>query len=98
MTFSGLMAPAALVLASLCLVWFIAYRVSDHWEHRRFRRQLDLASLETFYRLYGEFFAIWKLWDAALRYPTCVPSQGDHRRELLLRATAAEGSLEALLV
>ena len=98
MTFGNILGAAALALVSAGLIWFVGNRIADHWEHRRFRRQLDVASLETFYRLYGEFFAIWKLWDAALRYPTCVPSQGDHRRELLLRATAAEGSLEALLV
>jgi hypothetical protein len=98
MTFSSLAAPAVLVLASLCLIWFIGYRISDRREMQRFRRQLDLASVEAFYKLYGEFFAVWKLWDAALRFPGSVPSQADHRRDLLLRATVAEGSLEALLV
>jgi hypothetical protein len=28
---------------------------------------LDLAAMEQFYKIYGEFFAVWKLWEDAIQ-------------------------------
>lgn len=71
------------------------------------RRDRDLAAAAELYRVYGDFFAAWKVWDAHLREvnesPTAqMPRLGlpdDQRRsELLTHAAQAEGGFEALFI
>jgi len=81
------------------LLWFVGSRLTFVWEDRKRRRESDLAAMETFYRLYGEFFAAWKLWDSHKRKG--VPGKGKPHElqwELLERVERAEGGYEALLV
>ena len=69
------------------------------WDGLRRRREADLDALGTFYATYGEWFAIWKLWEAKTEKK--YPSKGDEkdaRDELLRSATATEGKFETLLV
>jgi len=80
------------------LAWLVGTQVSYVWDERRRRRESDLAALATFYRLYGDFFATWKLWTSHQGYAdkVCPP---DHAQwSLLERAEEAEGGFEALLV
>ena len=53
---------------------------------------------KAFHNLYGEFFAVWKLWNYYVRDigPEAFP--GGSRWKLLERASAAEGSMEAILI
>ena len=48
--------------------------------------------MEQFYKIYGEFFAVWKLWDDAIQ------QNSGKRDELFERIAAAEAQLEALIV
>jgi hypothetical protein len=86
-------------LATLLGGWLIGQRVSDHWERKKKQRELDLAALVQLYGSYGEFYAVWKAWNA--HCSTGGPglaAPADVRWQLLARATTAEGIVEALLV
>ena len=99
-TIWGDLAVAAFgALVAALLLWGVGYRLTFMWEDRKRRRELDLAAVETFYRLYGEFFAAWKLWDSHERKG--VPGKGEPRElqwELLEQVERAEGGFEALLI
>lgn len=41
--------------------------LASRWNFFLKQRELDLAAVHQFYGLYGEFFAVWKLWHSALR-------------------------------
>jgi hypothetical protein len=56
---------------------------------------LQLSSLQQFSVAYGEFFAVWKLWN---RLERDVVSFEDRRWKLLKRAAAAEATIERTLV
>src|SRR5258708_22594696 len=62
------------------------------------RRESDLAAVATFYRLYGEFFATWKLWSAYKDSEVGIGVPDNPRWLLLERAEVAESGFEALLV
>jgi hypothetical protein len=89
--------PIIAVIITLTAGWLIGQRVTDHWERARKRRELDMSALGELYRCYGEFYAIWKAWNRYCRLmdPSAAPPNASW--DLLLRATAAEGSVEALL-
>lgn len=89
-------------VVTLGLGWFIGQRLSIYWAIRQKRRELELAAVSEFYKLYGEFFAVWKLWNEFCKGSSSIKqsqSLGDSTRwELLQRASNAEGSLESLFV
>ena len=80
------------------LAWLVGNRLSFKWDLRRKYRELDVESLQEFYRLYGEFFSLLKLWDSWKR--RAIPDTTDQPAldHILERATNAEGRLEALLL
>ena len=93
----AIITPIITAVVTLLAGWFIGQRVTDRWERARKQRELDLSTLGELYKSYGEFYAIWKAWN---RY--CDPrfsrlSNPEIPWELLLRATAAEASVEAML-
>jgi hypothetical protein len=79
----------------LALTWLIGQRLSYQWSIRQKRRELQLASLQQFYAAYGEFFAVWKLWN---RIDPKEASHAERRWELLKRSAAAEAIIEGTLV
>jgi hypothetical protein len=79
----------------LALTWFVGQRLAYQWNVRQKRRELQLASLQQFYLAYGEFFAVWKLWN---RLERKAPTFDDRRWELWKRAATAESTVEATLV
>jgi len=77
------------------LAWFVGNRIGYRWDEIRRRRESDLAARDQFCKVYGEFFAIWKLWDAHKRYGVGAAA---HTQWILLeRAEGAEGAFEGLL-
>lgn len=42
--------------------WLVGQRLTVYWAIRQKRRELELSAVNEFYKLYGEFFAVWKLW------------------------------------
>jgi hypothetical protein len=95
---AGLAAGVALI--TLVLTWFVTTRVTANWNLRQKQRELALSSADQFYALYGEFFAIWKLWDQHLRSAADLPADGaaETRQQLLERTLAAESGVEAMLL
>jgi hypothetical protein len=79
------------------LAWLVGNRLSSEWALRQRRRENSLASVAEFYRLYGEFFALWKLCNYAFR-------DADHEMDegalwdLMRRAAALEANGEAILL
>jgi hypothetical protein len=79
------------------LAWLVGNRLSSEWAIRQRRREHSLASVAEFYRLYGEFFALWKLCNYAFR-------DSDHEMDdatlwdLMRRSAALEANGEAILL
>lgn len=80
---------------TIALGWLVGHRLTMRWNLRQKQRELDLMTAHDFHKLYGEFFAIWKLWNYSLRAECgCTVTRSD----LLVRACAAEGAVESLFV
>lgn len=79
------------------LAWLVGNRLSSEWALRQRRRENSLASAAEFYRLYGEFFALWKVCNYVFR-------DADHEADdatlwdLMRRAAALEANGEAILL
>lgn len=85
------MAAATGVVAAIVGSWLALY-----WNTRQKQRELDLSTAESFHRLYGEFFAVWKLWNYFIRDVGERELSGASRWEILKRATDAEAGVEAI--
>jgi hypothetical protein len=79
----------------LASTWLVGQRLTYEWNVRQKRRESQLSSLQQFYLAYGEFFAIWKLWN---RLDQNATTADERRWELLKRSSAAEAIIEAILV
>lgn len=91
--------PSILVaVVTLSLGWLVGQRLTVYWAIRQKRRELELAALTEFYRLYGEFFTVWKLWAYCQNSNLDLALPDFTRWELLKRASTSEGALESLLV
>jgi hypothetical protein len=88
----------AIALLTLLLGWFVGSRISSHWTLRQRRKELDLEAARNLHSLYGEFFAVWKLWNYYIRDigPDVFPEAS--RWELLDRACTAEAGVESMFV
>ena len=76
-------------------------RIIAYWDIRKKRQELDIAIAREFHKLYGEFKEVSRLWRAftftgdrnqQLIFPDTT------RLDLLKRANASEGSVEAIVV
>jgi hypothetical protein len=73
--------------------------LSSAWARSQKRKEFDLATLEQFQRLYGEFFALYHLWDD-LKQDKFVKSEKtseDFVNDIIQRAYRIEGNMEAVL-
>ena len=82
---------------SAILAYGVGNRLTAYWSVRQKRRESALVLGTEFSELYGEFFSVWKLWNAA-RDDAERGAPSDQRWSLLERAAAAEGRMEALVV
>jgi hypothetical protein len=62
--------PLFVPLLSLGLAAVAGHRLSNKWDERRKRRELELALVNGFYHSYGEFCAVWKYWNQSLDFGT----------------------------
>lgn len=85
-------------LIFLGLGWLVGKRLTVLWSRQQKSNEQDLDAVREFHALYGEFFALWKLWNYYLHDlgPQALP--GASRWELLDRACKSEAKLEATLV
>ena len=79
------------------LAWLVGNRLSSEWAIRQRRREHSLASVAEFYRLYGEFFALWKLCNYAFRDSDGEPDDAT-QWDLMRRSAALEANGEAILL
>lgn len=89
----------SVALLTLGLAWFIGNRLSVKWNLIQKRRETDIANVQQFYSLYGEFKEVSKIWrvikrnrDSSLVFPS------DSRWSLLARACAIESKNETIVV
>src|SRR5208283_5394211 len=47
----------------LLLAWGIGQRITTAWNIRQKQKENNLENAREFHRLYGEFIAIWRLWN-----------------------------------
>ena len=80
---------------TLLLGWLVGQRLTYRWNIRQKRREAQLSTTQQFYSAYGEFFAVWKLWN---RLGGDDSAREDRRWELHKRAAAAEAAVEGTLV
>ena len=78
--------------------WLIGQRLSNYWSYRQKQKEIDLSAAQDFHRLYGEFFAVWKLWNYFIRDVGATNLPGATRWELLKRACDAESFVERVFV
>jgi len=97
-TVSALTVALFTVLVGSILAWLIGTQVTYLWDDQKRRRESDLAAVATFYRLYGAFFATWKLWSAYKDSEGSIGVPDNPRWLLLEKAEVAESGFEALLV
>ena len=86
------------VIAGVLATGLVGAELGFLWNLELKRRESDLATLKVFRDLYGEFFAVWKLWNCYIRDigPDAFPDAS--RWKLLERAAASEGGMEAILI
>ncbi|WP_058187341.1 hypothetical protein [Terracidiphilus gabretensis] len=70
-------------------------RLTAYWNLRQKRRELQLSALQQFYGAYGDFFAVWKLWNRLDRESKDAP---ERTWELHKRAASAEAIVESTMV
>lgn len=82
----------------LGLTWFVGQRLTVYWNLRQKRKELQISTAHEFQALYGEFFAVWKLWNYYIRDigPGYFPEIS--RWDLLERASNAEARMESVFV
>ena len=83
-------------LTAAVLAFGVGNRLSARWAIRQKRREMAISATYEFHRLYGDFFATWKLW-----YYTLGASPQHHheyRWELIKKAAASEAGVESLFV
>ena len=84
----------------LLLSWVFGQKIIAQWDVIKKQRELDLAVARDFQKLYGEFKEISRLWRICgyrgerpnIKLPELMAA------ELLQRAAAAEGSVEAIIM
>lgn len=93
----GIKAAYSLIVSIVTLGfgWLIGQWLTYRWNIRQKRREFQLSATQQFYAAYGEFFAVWKLWNRLERDSEAL----DERRwDLHKRAAAAEAVVEGTLV
>lgn len=94
---------AGLVCLTLLLTWVAGRGIINYWDIKKKRQELDIAIAREFHRLYGEFKELSRLWRAFIYVgpsvnPLVFPNRKNTRIDLLNRATASEGVVEAIVL
>ena len=89
---------ATLTAFGALLALVVGKRVAAYWAFREKRRELELATLNSFYGLYGEFFCLWKVWNQHFANKPESDDVGTTKWSILERASRAESQLESILV
>jgi hypothetical protein len=73
--------------------------LSSRWTKTQKQRELDFSTLEQFQQLYGEFFALYHLWDdfKGGLFQGIEGSSKEIAKDIIERAYNMEGKMEAVL-
>lgn len=82
-------------VVTLGLGWLVGQALTYRWNVRQKRREAQISATQQFYAAYGEFFAVWKLWN---RLDRSSESRDERQWELHKRAAAAEAVVAGTLV
>ena len=85
-------------LVLLGLGWVIGKQLTVLWSRRQKQNEQDLDAARDFHALYGDFFALWKLWNYYIRDLGADALPGASRWQLLDRACKSEAKLESTVV
>jgi len=85
-------------LVFLGLGWVIGKQLTILWSRRQKQNEQDLDAARSFHALYGDFFALWKLWNYYVRDLGAEALPGASRWQLLDRACGSEAKLESMFV
>lgn len=88
---------AAVTVLGLMLTWLVGHRLTSRWAVWQKRREAEMATSAEFYRLYGEFVEVWRLWKVVKNDLKGAERDAEWWK-LLQRASAAEGALEAICI
>jgi hypothetical protein len=96
----GLAVGSAVALFTAALAWIVGNRLATAWNVELKRRELDLEAIQDFFHLYGDFYAVWKLWHVHVKEDAVAPPHVDPslRQALLERASEDEGLYHALVL
>jgi hypothetical protein len=83
-------------LTAAVLAFGVGNRLSARWALRQKRREMTISATYEFHRLYGDFFATWKLWYYTLG--ASPERHHDYRWELMKKAATSEAGVESLFV
>ena len=85
-------------IITIFIAWAFGHRLTAKWGDWQKRREQVRDAANGFYKLYGEFFAIWKLWNYSLGQKMNDEDLIERQWKLLERAAAAEASMETTMV
>jgi hypothetical protein len=89
----------ALALIVVAVGWLVGQRIITYWDLKKKRQEFDISTANEFHKLYGEFKEVSRLWRSFhFTGGKTVPFPEGTRLELLKRATASEGGIEAIIV
>ena len=86
-----------LIVTSITLIfgWLVGNKLSYEINFRQKRREIDLNISNQYFQLYGEFYAIWKVYNYLLIKDLLTD---ERHLEILKRAMAAEAGIEAIII
>jgi hypothetical protein len=85
---------------TLIVGWVVGERIVARWDLKKKQQELDITIAQEFHRLYGEFKDVSRLW-RTYKYDGSKPNielPKETPVELIRRASAAEGGVEAIMV
>ena len=91
------MPEAVTSLAAALISVLLAACLGRLWHVDKRKRELDLENAREFHQLYGEFFAVWKLWEMHCERRGKKLVWDDKADAILHRAVGMESRMEALV-
>jgi hypothetical protein len=89
-------------LVALLLTWFVGTKILHNWEIRKKKKESDISITSEFYKLYGDFTSVWRLWkvhhDNYANKASLSEKSLENYWELLKRSSDVEGGMESIFV
>ena len=86
------------VVLTSALAWLVGTQITYIWDDAKRRRELDLAAVADFYKCYGTFLQIWRIWNSHKEHATRFSAPDDIQWHCMQSASEVEGDLESFLI